>query len=567
MIHREHGEHGAHREERRRFSVLLSLFSVLSVFSVCSVVVFLGGCRDFGTGGTGEWVVRQRVLREIEAVDVAEYAIPAPPLATQPTTTALTRPTTRPAPAERRLLVEDVRRLALRNNLDLRVELLSPSIARASLSEEEARFEALFTANVDYSEFDSPTASRLTSSQAQNVSADAGVSLPLQTGGTVRLNVPVSRFQTNNEFSVLNPSYESDLVASISQPLLRGAGVAANANPIRLAFYDLQATEARTKLEIIRVLAEADRVYWRLYAARQELIVRKQEYDLAVAQLERARRFVAADQQAEVEIIRAESGVADTLERIIIAENAVRDRQRELKRVLNEPGLEMGTDTVLVPATEPSALYYRLDPEQVAGVALEQRMEMLELEIRIAADAANIDFARNQTLPLVSLDYAYTANGLGASFGESFSQAGDRDFADHRVGLRVEVPVGNEAARSRLRRAILGRVQRLTSREQRALQIRQEVYNAVDQLEANWQRIVATRQRTVLAARVLDAETRQFSVGLRTSTEVLDAQTRLADARSAEISAVTEYQIAQIDVTFATGTLLGASRVVWEPAR
>mgnify|MGYP006170868291 CR=1 FL=1 len=36
---------------------------------------------------------------------------------------------------------------------------------------------------------------------------------------------------------------------------------------------------------MIRVLANVDRVYWRLYAARQEARLRRQEYDLAVAQL------------------------------------------------------------------------------------------------------------------------------------------------------------------------------------------------------------------------------------------------------------------------------------------
>lgn len=561
----KHGAHRGHGDNSRSTS-FIRLF--VSVVSVCSVLQFSAGCRDFGTGGTGELVVPRRMLREIEAVDVADYATPAPP----PPTTQVTKegpvtrgPTSRPAPPERPMTIEEVRQLTLRNNLDLRVELLNPTIARTSLSAEEARFESLFVANVDYSTFDSPTATQLEGSQGNSLSADAGIRVPLRTGGAIQLSAPVSRFETDNQFSLLNPSYQSDAVATISQPLLRGAGTAANAQSIRLAFYDLQATEARTKLEIIRVLAAADRVYWRLYAARQELTVRKQEYDLAVAQLERARRLVLGGQQAEVEVIRAESGVADTLEAIIIAENAVRDRQRDLKRTLNEAGLGMESDTVLVPATEPTALYYNLDPAYLADVALDQRMEMLELELRIAADAANIDAARNATLPLVSLDYTYNVNGLGASFGESFDQTGDQDFEDHRVGLRVEVPLGNAAARSQLRNAILGRLQRLATREQQATAIRQEIYNAVDQLESNWQRIVAARQRVVLAARTVQAELRQFENDLRTSTEVLNAQTRLADARSAEIAAVTEYQIAQIDVAFATGTLLGANRVVWTP--
>ena len=52
------------------------------------------------------------------------------------------------------------------------------------------------------------------------------------------------------------------------------------------------------------------------------------------------------------------------------------------------------------------------------------------------------------------------------------------------------MPIGNQAALSRLRRALLRRLQTLATRDQRDVQIRQEVYNAVDQLEATWQRVV-----------------------------------------------------------------------------
>jgi hypothetical protein len=238
----------------------------------------LPGCRNFGTGGTGELVIRERVLREIDSVSLSDFAVTPPPLATQPSTQALTQPSTKPTPAEeRQIRVEDVRQLALKNNLDLRVELINPSIAQTTLTEEQARFEALFTSDVNFAKNDAATFTRLESSQSENLRADVGVTVPLQTGGTLKFDVPVNRFKTNNEFSILNPSYSSDFVAQLSQPLLRGAGFDVNANPIRLAFYDLQATEARTKLEITRVLAEADRVYWRLYAAREELKVRKQE--------------------------------------------------------------------------------------------------------------------------------------------------------------------------------------------------------------------------------------------------------------------------------------------------
>jgi hypothetical protein len=41
----------------------------------------------------------------------------------------------------------------------------------------------------------------------------------------------------------------------------------------------------------------------------------------------------------------------------------------------------------------------------------------------------------------------------------------------------------------------------------------------------------------------------------------------LADARSAEVSAVSDYQISQVDFAFATGTLLGEAGVDWQPTR
>jgi len=316
---------------------------------------------------------------------------------------------------------------------------------------------------------------------------------------------------------------------------------------------------------VIRIITLADKVYWRLYAARRELDVRKQQYDLAEALLEQARRFVDAGEKPQVEIIRAEAGVAQQLEAIIVAENNLRNRERELKQTLNKEGLEMQTPTVLIPATEPDLVHYELQKQQLVVTAIDNRMEMLELELQIAEDISNIDYMHNQALPLVTMGYTYNMNGLGATRNDSFDLLFDKRFEDHRIGLNLLVPLGNEAAKSRLLQAFYQRRQRLATRNNREALIELEVLNAIDQLEANWQRILASRQNAILAGRLFEAERRQFELGLRTSTDVLQAQTNFADAQSAEILALTEYQIALVDLAYATGTLLGAAKVQWEP--
>lgn len=463
------------------------------------------------------------------------------------------------------LSIEQSRADALANNLDLAVQLLEPTIARETITQEEARFEAVFFGNARQSRFDQPTDTALSGSNVESLGGDAGLRIPLRTGGSITIDLPFNRTETDNQFSTLNPSYTTDLSLSLSQPLLRNAGVRTNTHAIRVAQYQSLISEARTKLEVIRVIADVDRVYWRLYAAQRELEVRKQEYDLAVAQLERAQRRVAKGDAAEVEITRAEAGVAQRVEAIILAENAVRDAERLLKRILNRPDLGMETATIVELSTAPNPMRYELDAIDLADAALATRMEMLELELLIAQDVSSIDFARNQKLPLVTLDYRYNINGLGSVWNDSLDLMLDRSFEDHVVGLSVEVPLGNNAAKSRFNQAIYTRLQRLATRDQRRAQIINEVFNALDQLEANWQRVLASARSALLEARVLEAEQRQFDLGLRTSTDVLDAQARYANARSAEIRALAEYQIAQVDLAFATGMLLGASKVRWEP--
>ncbi|MFB0987458.1 MAG: TolC family protein, partial [Phycisphaerales bacterium] len=294
----------------------------------------------------------------------------------------------------------------------------------------------------------------------------------------------------------------------------------------------------------------------------RELDVRKSQYQLAVSQLDRAQRRLNAGDAPEIDVIRARSGVGRVLESIIRADATLRQRQRALKQIMNLADLPIDSATALEPGTEPDPIRIELDGDKLAAEAVNNRMEMLELEIQLSIDATTVDTRRNEALPVFAFEYRYSIQGDDAYFDSSYASLGDSD--SHRIGLNGEVPIGNEQRENRLSAAILQRVQRLASKESRAQSIRVEVYDALDRLKQSWQSILAARLETMLAARTLQGEERQFDVGLRTSTDVLDAQSRLADAKSREVQALSAYQIALIDIAFATGTLLGQSKVEFE---
>ena len=536
----------------------LALLRTCALVPFCACALLLTSCEQFpGDEKFYEIKIAPEKLRQVETLELQEAK----------TEENHRKDANEVPPKELKLNLEQCRALTLENNLDLKVQLISPAIASERVDEAQAAFESAFSTNLIFSKTDTPSATELdviSGSQVDYFRTGLGVQVPLRTGGTVTFDLADNRIKTDAP-ATFNPFFTSDLSVSIIQPLLRGAGNRANTHAIRIAEYERQITDARTKLEVIRIIAAVDRVYWRLYAARKELEVRKQQYDLAEALLEQARRFVDAGDKAQVEVIRAEAGVAQQLEAIIVAENNLRNRERELKQTLNKTGLEMQTPTVLIPATEPDLVYYELEKQRLVATATDSRMEMLELELQIAEDISSIDYMHNQALPLVNMDYTYNMNGLGASRNDSFDLLFDKRFEDHRFGVQLLVPLGNEAAKSRLLQTFYQRRQRLATRNNREALIELEVLNAIDQLDANWQRILASRQNAILAGRLFEAEQRQFELGLRTSTDVLQAQTNFADAQSAEILALTEYQIALVDLAYATGTLLGAAKVQWEP--
>jgi outer membrane protein len=513
-------------------------------------------------------------LRDVQKLSLDQFkraaSEPAPvqPPAAEGVPDQLRRPPSRFAgKSEVQLTLDQVRAEALRNNLDLKVALVDPSIANESLNAERAKFNAVFRPFVRFNHTEPATTNTTVSNESESWNYGGTVDIPLRSGGRASVGLTQGRVSTvPNPFNPVPVFYTQGLDFSVSQPLLRNGGRTVNTTSIQIAGYNEQIAQSRTKLTLIAQLAVVERAYWRLFAARKALDVTQQQYELAATQLQQAQRRVRAGQSAELEVTRAQSGLASRLESIVVAENEVLIQQRELKRRMNAADLDIAGTELIIPATLPEPIGFDLDPQSLQVMALGERMELLETELQILADSANERLARNQVLPLLDLSGTYGIDGIGDSFNRAQSTGiGQRDFQSWSFGAQAEIPLGNEAAEARLRRAVLVRAQRLATKQVREQTVRQDVLDAVDQIRATWQRILAAREATILAGRVLQGEQRQFDVGQRTSTDVLNAATSLQDAQVAEIRAVTAYQIAQVDLAVATGTILGAAGVSWAP--
>ncbi|MEN6426929.1 MAG: TolC family protein [Phycisphaerales bacterium] len=516
--------------------------------ALLSLAFAVAGCGAPEVRRTPELAALAAKLDAIETTRLAEQSKSAP-VTIEQATERLTRQVVEPNETQRvvRLSLDEVRAAALANNLDLKVEMIDPAIAQLSLDAERAKFESVFYGSARHAR-SKPNDGDADSSRAY----EAGVETPLQTGGAIIASVPME---------------ESGGVAaaaasvSVVQSLLQGAGTRVNLHSIRLAAYQKDRVDASTKLQAISILSTADIYYWYLYSARKELDVSREQYKLNQDQLKNARYKVEAGSAAKNEIIRAEAGLASCLDTMISAETSVRDCERSLKRIMNRPDLPLNEQIDLIPTTDPNPQGLDLDQEALVAAALANRMELADLEYRLAMNEIGIEQAKNNLLPQLDVSYRFSAGGQAGATGRALENILDNTSTDHSVGLSATVPLGNRAAKARLQQARLDRVQTTISRDLLEQEIRQEVYDAVDGLQQNWRRILAAEQGVDQAGRSYRVEQLQFQLGGRTSTEVLQAASNLAGAQLRKISAFVNYEIAQVYLARATGTLLGHGQI------
>ena len=496
-------------------------------------------------------------LNAIEPVRPADLS-DSPPMSVEEATKEATEQITDPnedIPVVE-LTLEEVRAATLANNLDLKVELINPSVAQRSLDEERARFEAAFTGSASYSTSETDTSVSSTSNDFR-----VGVGAPLYTGGSISVDMPFGESDGDDFDGVADAAVS----VTVIQNLLRDGGMRINTHSIRIAGYEKHWIDARTKQAAINLLAAADVAYWYLYTALRDLDVSREQYKLAQDQLNHAEKKVAAGAAPRTEIIRAESGLLSRVSSLIDAETRVQDRQHNLQRIMNHPDMPLNANIRIEPKTEPNPLKLDVDQEKLVDVALTNRMETIQWELELAIEELGLEISRNAILPDLDVSYSFNAGTGAGDIEHALGSFGEKTSDTHSFGLSARIPLGNRAAKARLERARLRQLQSQIGYADYRQSIREEVYDAVRELNNSWRNILAAEKDVEAALRTYKVEQSQFQIGAQTSTQVLRTAAELAAAQLRRINFLVGYEVAQIRLARATGTLLGYSRIVLEP--
>lgn len=468
-----------------------------------------------------------------------------------------------------RLSLEQVIRRTLKNSLDIQVASYSPAMAEADILVAESAFDASWFLEGSINKTDTPVNSFLAAGGAAALMQDnrlvsSGIRKRLVTGGSITVSENLDYLASNSTF-VTSPSYATNVMVELTQPLLRDLGLDANKARIYVASHNRDASVEDFRRQVMDVLVEVEATYWELVFAHRDVEVRRRSLALAEEVYRKEQSRAKAMMARKLEVSRARAAVTSRQAELISAENQVRNLSDRLKNLMNDPRLPLTETTEIMPTDEPQTTHPSSDRQADVITAIEMRPELRQLRSQVLANDVSRRYYRNQLLPRLDLSFAWRRNSLGGDSGDAFKQQFTGEFNDYVTGLTAEVPIGNRKAEAEHRKSKLSLDQSMLQLENLTQDVILEVNTAIRQVETALEEISATREARVAAQDTLDGEQARYDVGDVTNEELLRAQRDLEEAVRNELRAVTAFNKAVIALERAKGTLLDYNNITVLP--
>ena len=290
------------------------------------------------------------------------------------------------------------------------------------------------------------------------------------------------------------------------------------------------------------LILNVTQAYYKLVQAERLIRVAEKSVERARLHLDVANARVKAGVASHSDVLKAEVELSDAGLTLIRAKNGRLTAQGALNILL---GRTAGSPILIVDdlGTFERNAVPQLD--SLVAVAFQHRPELKRFDFQLLAQRSNIQYARSDYFPTISLDANY-------SFGGAEVAALDNTWS---AGLTVSIPLFTGFSTSA---RVTQEEMALRSLEQQRDALRQQlsldVWNAYSALKEAEERIDNTKTFMENAQENMNIAEGEYKEGLGSMIDVTDAQTTLLTAEQSHIEALADFKIAAASLERSLGT-------------
>ncbi|QOX77979.1 TolC family protein [Trichlorobacter lovleyi] len=361
--------------------------------------------------------------------------------------------------------------------------------------------------------------------------AGATLAEKLPAGG----NVSITGNYTVTGSEQLTPSRDYGWNISLNQPLLKGAGLDVNLEPVRAARVTEQLNILSLKSTLISTLTSVITSYRSYVQAVKSLEITRQSLERSRELVATNRELIAAGRMAAIEIVQSEADLANQEFQLLSAENNL-----DAARLALTKAIDIDKNTRLTPVVEteiPSVPYTIAQAKQLAFANRPDYQGSL-LSLDNAKRALVI--SKHNLLWDLSLTGTY-----GETYNRFDSTSPVGSSGVWMAGLTLTIPFDNLWRTSSERQAYIAadinlqKQQNSIARQREDIEI--EIQDALRSAEMNYRQIKLATQARVLSEKKVEIETEKLKAGRSTNFQLVSYQNDLKNAQNNELSAIITY--------------------------
>ncbi len=326
-------------------------------------------------------------------------------------------------------------------------------------------------------------------------------------------------------------------------------------------FTGLQAARSGEEYYALQTQQTKEKVIYNVSALYYGVLVRQEKLNVVQSNIDKMTKLVATTQS------QLDNGLAKRIDLDRIKVNLV-NYQTQKTQLINQLKVDENTLKVVMgmPVTEdlefPSMALS--DIEQKAALtqdfgsfSLENRTEFKVLKKTEELQQFQKKAYVSEYFPQLSFNAQYSYNGLSNKFdlfkgGNTTAQW----FGMANVGLTLKIPIFDGfARRSRVRQAELTLAQVSKQLEANKLDLTTAFENARLNILNSLTTIKTQKENVALADEVYASTQNNYNLGLANLTDLLNAETSLAEAQNSYNEALLQYKIAELDLIKSHGNL------------
>lgn len=484
------------------------------------------------------------------------------------------------------LSVNDLIDLTLENNLDIAVNRLAPIQSGFMIDTNYRPFEPTLRLGASVSRDTSRSRTQLTGTDSISQLSHnytIGYGQTLKTGSDIVMDFTLNRTSSNNGFNTYNPSWVGLMRYSFTQHVLNGFGRNVNTRGIRVAQNNKTISEIQFERQVIDLVTAAQKTYWDLAFTAEDLKVKEASLALAQKTLKDNQAQVDAGVMAKIDLVQAQLQVATRNEELLVSnftQTQIEDQVKKLVSTQRDPGLVLARLSPTQSARLPAAGDV-LPVGDAIRVALENRPELRQASLQLRNTEIEIEYSKNQLLPLLDVTASYTQNGVGGTqtlrsgfganapilsvvpggLGDALGDLLRSRSAGYSLGFNLQIPLSNKAQQAQYSQVSVQRRTAESTIQATEQQIALEVRNAITLVAMNKARIETAEVSRSLAEQQYAAEQKKFELGASTIRFVLEEQRNLQQMQSNELASKMNYAKALVDYDRALGVTLKKNNV------